>query len=425
MNITQRLVLLASGSQLILIALITVLVYVALGQFREIDLGNSRENQIAMTEQTVDEQIDVAMSIVTYYGNQALRDPDSVQAYQLRAIHMLGAIRWGSSRNTDGYFYVFTDEGDTVTPALIVGDKLEDDRLDRVDIAGFPYVKRVIETARAGSDTAVLYKRRLSADDSTQTQKLVKARHYIPWHWVVGTGAYIRTIDEELTEQANRSRTNDIDLIENIFGLALLTLIVAAGIVYQRTRSVMKPLKSISDSIADIAKGDADLTRQLQVTSEDEIGGLAKNLNGLLEKLRGLISQIKEDAEAVSGQGTRVNNYTDAISHDAKVMKLRTDEVAASVDAAKSNVSSVAASVQQIDSSAQNVARLSEGIMNNFFTVQASTEEMNSNLRMLSVASQGMNVDVGSVAIALKEINSSLSEVMGTVAQTSEKITGT
>ena len=83
--------------------------------------------------------------------------------------------------------------------------------------------------------------------------------------------------------------------------LAALGLILPVmGFIYVSIkRSVTLPLNDLTRGLHDIAEGEGDLTRRLEVKGEDEIGDAAHAFNAFMEKLRAIIGEVKSGAQQV------------------------------------------------------------------------------------------------------------------------------
>ena len=77
-----------------------------------------------------------------------------------------------------------------------------------------------------------------------------------------------------------------------------MVLLGAYGMALVRT--VSRSLQRMIDMVEDIAQGEGDLTKRLQVESRDELGDLAKWFNSFLDKLHGVISEVATSAQHVA-----------------------------------------------------------------------------------------------------------------------------
>ena len=55
----------------------------------------------------------------------------------------------------------------------------------------------------------------------------------------------------------------------------------------------MRPMQRLSDAIKDIAEGEGDLTRRLDIENNDEFGELSRYFNAFIDKIHTSIDQVK------------------------------------------------------------------------------------------------------------------------------------
>lgn len=94
---------------------------------------------------------------------------------------------------------------------------------------------------------------------------------------------------------AAMARFDRVQLFLNL--LIILALLVLGA--YLR-RAVFRPLLLLRDVVANIARGDGDLTVRLDASRSDEIGELAERFNEFLSKLRALVSSLAQAIDRLS-----------------------------------------------------------------------------------------------------------------------------
>jgi len=128
-------------------------------------------------------------------------------------------------------------------------------------------------------------------------------------------------------------------------------------------RSIAKPVNQMAEIAQRVAAG--DLTGQVKVTRDDEIGQLATAFNAMTRNMRELLRQINQSAEQLAAAS---------------------EQLTASAQESSDTATTVAASTQQISSGLQNVSAASEEI-------SASAENMGANLSQVEAnAQQGSTV---------------------------------
>ncbi|MBA6352325.1 methyl-accepting chemotaxis protein [Colwellia sp. BRX9-1] len=86
---------------------------------------------------------------------------------------------------------------------------------------------------------------------------------------------------------ANSSDSRDLSILVGILLLVMMSLL---SIVI--ARSISHSVLNIDASLKELAEGDGDLTNQIEVMSQDELGSVVKNFNAFTQLLRGIVSDV-------------------------------------------------------------------------------------------------------------------------------------
>ncbi|MEX6501794.1 methyl-accepting chemotaxis protein [Pseudomonas zhanjiangensis] len=123
----------------------------------------------------------------------------------------------------------------------------------------------------------------------------------------------------------------------------LIAVAVIMGLLGMLIRVLMQPLHSLSRTMQDIAQGEGDLTKRLDIQSKDEFGELAGAFNRFVERIH---ASIREVSSATS----QVNEVAQRVVSASNSSMLNSDEQA-------SRTNSVAAAINQLGAAAQEIAR--------------------------------------------------------------------
>ncbi|MBI2228121.1 MAG: HAMP domain-containing protein, partial [Deltaproteobacteria bacterium] len=89
------------------------------------------------------------------------------------------------------------------------------------------------------------------------------------------------------------------EIVLNILGIATLTILIIAAIsltsIVISRRYIARPLLKLQNSAGLIAGG--NLEASIDTTSRDEIGHLARDLNGMRGSIKGLVGELRESKE--------------------------------------------------------------------------------------------------------------------------------
>lgn len=134
-----------------------------------------------------------------------------------------------------------------------------------------------------------------------------------------------------------------------------LGLLILLGAAIWTANAIARPVQQASQMLYDISLGEGDLTRRLQVHTQDELGALATNFNVFVGKLQKMIAEISADADAVSNTSAALKDTTVHIAANTEQTVQQSSAVASATTQAVSNVESISKSVNQISEAVHGV----------------------------------------------------------------------
>ena len=196
--------------------------------------------------------------------------------------------------------------------------------------------------------------------------------------------------------------------------MTLVGLLIAAGgllALCLTDYGIAKPLREMVAMLDDIAQGEGDLTRRLDVDRVDELGAIAKGFNTFLSKLQSMISQVVGSVQKVS----------DASEHTADIA-IRTNQ---GVQKQLAEIELVATAVHEMTATAQDVARnathAAEAANHADSAANQGREIVHSTSRAISTLAEEIGRAVGVVQNLAKDsenINAILVAIRGIAEQT-------
>nr|WP_319393278.1 methyl-accepting chemotaxis protein [uncultured Desulfobacter sp.] len=103
--------------------------------------------------------------------------------------------------------------------------------------------------------------------------------------------------------------------------------------------------------IKDIAQGEGDLTKRLQVKTHDEIGELSDRLNQFIEKLQALMSEVTRNAVTINKASTEFTDLSASMSTGVNGLSERAGAAAGGADNMTSMSGAIKEQIQGIQSS--------------------------------------------------------------------------
>jgi methyl-accepting chemotaxis protein len=123
-------------------------------------------------------------------------------------------------------------------------------------------------------------------------------------------------------------------------GAGLLAGLAAAVLI---GRAISRPLSHAVEAMRDIAQGEGDLTRRLDVDGRDEVAEMAVEFNLFVDKIHALVADVTGSVSQLAAA--------------AEEMSVITSETSEGVDRQQAETGQVASAVHEMNATAQEVAR--------------------------------------------------------------------
>ena len=121
----------------------------------------------------------------------------------------------------------------------------------------------------------------------------------------------------------------------------LTTLIIIIILLSLLIRLLMRPLHAMGRAMQDIAQGEGDLTRRLEIESNDEFGELAGSFNQFVERIHTSISEV-------SSATALVHEIVSLVASASNASMLNSDEQASRTHNVATAINELAAATQEI-----------------------------------------------------------------------------
>lgn len=153
-----------------------------------------------------------------------------------------------------------------------------------------------------------------------------------------------------------------LNILAAILGLTLLSFII-----FYISRQITKPIIKSAKLAEEIASGNLDVKIELN-NREDEIGDLSNSFLVMTEKLRNVVTDILEGANAISSASVQLSSSSQQISQGANDQASSVEEVSSSMEEMTSNI-------QQNTSNAQETEKMSKSALDSMKAVALQAEK--------------------------------------------------
>jgi len=177
--------------------------------------------------------------------------------------------------------------------------------------------------------------------------------------------------------------------------LALFLPAILSIIVFTR---LLKPLTRVKNSILEIASGKADLTKRIEIKTNDEIGQVVNGFNEFSSKMQSIVTDIKASKEELTLAGKDLEASTQDTSTSIDQIIENINSVHSQITIQSGSVSGTAGAVNEI---ASNIASLNHLIENQ----SAGVNEASTAVQEMIYNIKSVNESVDKMAISFDELN--------------------
>ncbi|MEJ6123493.1 methyl-accepting chemotaxis protein [Vibrio sp. 2-Bac 85] len=392
LNLLQKLLLLTLLPLVIIIVSLSSISYSVEKEGLERDVTEFRQSLMKERKQELREVTEIALGIIAY--QKSLPSGGDIDA-------ALRDIRFGSA----GYFYIYDTKGTSIFHA-VKPEMQGKNFIDLKDTKGNKLIVGLLNAAQKGDGIYSFYFQKPGS--SEQIEKIGYATMIPNSNWMIGTGAYVDDIEKVIANYSNKAEKALSEKVMFTFMISITLIIVTAIIIYIAAVKMVRPIQRMADNLNDIAKGEGDLTRRLEINGNDEIAQLGRSFNLFVDKLKNIITDISEATIGINQAGRDMDQQSRGIATQLKDHNNETEQVVSAVTEMSSTANEVASNTNQV---AEATRAVSEDVNHAQSCVETSLTEVSALVEEINGAASSMNA----LTEQSQEINKVLS-VIGAIA---------
>ena len=184
------------------------------------------------------------------------------------------------------------------------------------------------------------------------------------------------------------------DLVNTIRNLmiafAVISVVLLASISGFLLLRSLKPLNIVESAISGIASGDADLTKRIDIDSNNEIGYVVKGFNAFAKKLQDIISDVKYSKDELMVAGENLSGATQDTSSSITEIIANIDSMKHQIDGQNQSVNQTAGAVNEIASNIESLEHMIESQSSGVTQASAAVEQMIGNISSVNASMEKM-----------------------------------
>ena len=178
---------------------------------------------------------------------------------------------------------------------------------------------------------------------------------------------------------------SQIEAVGNKMKTIIIIISTFVGIIVSFVCSFMlilalKPLKIVQQSIHEIASGEADLTQQIVIKANNEIGSLGDGFNAFMEKLRMIVSGVKDSEEMLGDVNMGLQQRIEANGSSIEAIIQDLNDIGTHVQNQANSVSQTVSAVEEISKNIESLEKMIETQASGVIEASAAVEEMIGNI---------------------------------------------
>ncbi|WP_207950592.1 methyl-accepting chemotaxis protein [Marinobacter sp. JSM 1782161] len=131
--------------------------------------------------------------------------------------------------------------------------------------------------------------------------------------------------------------------------IAVVGILLTLVVLHFMLRSLMAPVRNLQGAMQDIASGEADLTKRLEISSRDEFGQTAENFNAFVSNVQAVVRDVQRGA-------IELRDAVGSLKQTASASRGSVENQQGEIDMVATAINEMSAAANEIAQSAQQTA---------------------------------------------------------------------
>jgi len=371
-----------SGSTVIVFFIICIFFYF---------IPQSRDNLIEQKKNKLKNVTEAGISILNSLNVKCREGVLTEDEAKKEAVFLIKHLRYGPE--SKDYIWI-NDYHPTMIMHPYVSGLDGKDLTDFKDPKGKHLFVEFVKVCKKNGDGFVNYMWQWKDDKTRIVPKISYVRGFDDWGWIIGTGMYIEDINAEIGEMQNKMAA--------VFAVITIIMLVLFFLV---SRSISMSVRIVADRLGDLSDGEGDLTTRLDTDTDNELGVLSKNFNGFVDKIQGVVVDIKDLAIQLSSSVEEMSSATMSFSEHSQGQAASAEQVSATIQ----EVSAVVETIS-VDSHGQ-FSSMSE-LLEIMKDLTGIINQMSENLREMVIVVENISFRAKEGEKSLQEMKKSMQNII-------------
>ncbi len=167
-----------------------------------------------------------------------------------------------------------------------------------------------------------------------------------------------------LLKESNQWMNNAIYSIKISLGIIFAIAFVVIGIILiLMKKQIIERIEILSEKMEDLAEGEGDLTKVIEVKANDEIGKIARSINIFIEKLKNIILHLKHSVIVADNVSKTITENSVVVSNAVKDQQKTIVQIKGYIDNIKNDLDPSEESVKKTAEDIKNTQKVLEDLV--------------------------------------------------------------
>lgn len=416
-SVKNSLMMLCMTMVLIASVVIGAVAIISIKQSSNMALKNYEEAMDEGYQTEVTSEVQTVIAVLQSEYDKFKNGTMTEEEAQKEAMEMVRAMRYRD--DASGYFWIDATDY-TLMMHPILPENEGQNRHELEDKNGVMIIQEIMKVANSAEGAGFSEFYFTKADGVTVAPKETYSQIFKPWNWVVSTGNYVDDMDAEKQVVVKSINQKFVLMCVEVCVAALIILLITLFAARYYGATICKPLVQIQDLATHLSNG--DLTTEIAVHSENELGKTAGGLNRAQAHMVELISSINRTSEDLGNaiqdfnsnfvsMGEAIQNVSYAVSgiaDNSTSQACATTEASDGIALISDGISNTADEVESLDQNAKTMQEYSEKALETLRKLVEVNNKTKEDVNSMYAQTENTNASVkkiGSAATLISEIS--------------------
>ncbi|PSV12307.1 chemotaxis protein [Photobacterium kishitanii] len=346
-SIKLKLLLLSLSPMILILSIaMTIIIYLQ-NQSLKNNVNDYRTAVIEERQKELKDAVLITKHVIDNMIAKGNNEQDTIKEIEA----LLNPLRFAD--NNAGYFFIYTIEGINVVHPLnsaIQGTN----QIAAIDANGIRYIQALIQSSK-GHNQFVEYSFPKNEGQQPQLKKSYAAT-VNNGKWILGTGLYLDDIEANVLKYNNKLIQSRNNQIQTVIILSIIFSLLSIIVIVLVASRITKPITRMAKALDDIADGEGDLTKRLDVAGNDELAQLANAFNRFASKLQNIMTKVSQSTAGLTTAAQHVHQQTNMLTTTLDSHNCETEQIVTAVQQMSLAANEIAESTNDVASSTTKVS---------------------------------------------------------------------